>query len=104
MGDALNDFQKGIVGGIMGFISGIILNAFLPVFSTLYIPPTLWVAIILVPVIDFIFSILEGISIGMFYSIGVLLAEFLVNDLGTIVIGLLSIIGLIAGVILHNRS
>lgn len=79
----------------MGFGSGVVIDAFLPVFSALNVPPIFWVAIIVVIVVDFVSGIVEAYSFGLLYSIGVMSAGFLVRDVGTILLGALSVIGLI---------
>jgi hypothetical protein len=95
MANALNHLLQGFIGGIMGFVSGVVIDAFLPVFSALNVPPIFWAAIILVIVVDFVSGIAEAYSFGLLYSIGVVSAGFLVGDLGTIFVGALSVIGLI---------
>lgn len=97
MSDAIKQFMQGFVGGITGFVSGLIFNAFLPAFNALNIQPIFWVFIILVITIDFMASIREAYYFGLSYSIGVLFVGFLLSDLGTIVIGCLSFAGLIVG-------
>jgi ABC-type antimicrobial peptide transport system permease subunit len=95
MVNALNHLVQGFSGGISGFISGVVIDAFLPVFSALNVPPIFWVAIIVVIAVDFVSGIVEAYSFGLLYSIGVMSAGFLVSDLGTILLGALSVIGLI---------
>lgn len=97
MASALNHLLQGISGGISGFVTGVIIDAFLPVFSALNVPPIFWVAIIALIVVDFVSGIIEAYSFGLLYSIGVVSAGLLIRDLGTIVVGALSVIGLILG-------
>jgi uncharacterized membrane protein len=94
-------FSGGLVAGIVGYAVDIMFGAMfeaLKVFNSLF----LFYAIIF-SVISFFVGLAEAYYAGLFFSIGVIAAGFLLNDSMTILSGLISVAGVAISVLLKRK-
>ncbi|MEN3026034.1 MAG: hypothetical protein ABC611_08130 [Candidatus Methanosuratincola petrocarbonis] len=98
----VNSFVKGIVGAILGYSSGLIINALIPAFELLNPPPIFWIFVAGLLTADILFSIAEAIEAGLSYSLGIFFAGAFLGDYSTIALGLIGVIGLAIGILLKG--
>ena len=90
-------FVGGLVAGIVGYATDLATGAILQAFS-LFNPWFILLSVIFT-IISFLLGIGEAFAAGASFSIGIIVAGYLLKDFVTIIAGFISVFGLLLGVI-----
>jgi len=96
--EAIGGFVGGLVAGFVGYVEGAVDGALFQAFGSII--PVIAVLGIIYAVISFFAGVTKAIFAGAFFCIGIILAGALLNDLSTVAMGIIALVGLIIGFIL----
>jgi hypothetical protein len=95
--ETIGGFVSGFGAGIIGYTTGIVTQSLFEAFSPF--SPLIAILSVFYGIVTFFTGINEAYVAGVFFSIGVVSAGWLLGDAVTIISGLISIAGLVLGVI-----
>ena len=97
IGGFIGGFIAGIIGCIIDLATGAIFQAFQS------FNPLIAVYGVVFAIVPFLLGLAEAYYAGVFFSIGIISAGFLLNDSLTILSGVISISGIVISFFLKNR-
>lgn len=95
--DIIEGFFAGFVAGLLGYVAGIITDAIFEAFGAF--SPLIAILGFAYSIVTFYSGIQEAYVKGFFFSFGIIVAGLLLKDFVTILSGVISIVGLIIGII-----
>jgi hypothetical protein len=99
--EIIGGFVGGLIAGIIGYATDISISAIFQAFGTLI--PLMILLGFVYSIISFFAGISEAYIAGLFFTLGVISAGWLLADFVTLIAGFISIAGLVLSPLMGNR-
>lgn len=99
---AIGGYGSGLIAGFIGYISDTAVGAMFQAFQPSF--PVFAVYGIAYTIFSFVLGVMEAYIAGVCFSLGILSVGLLLKDFGTVISGLISIVGIACGILFPKRS